>query len=122
MHRARFKKKVKSLLHKARESAFLAINVYNNPSTVFRSSGYVVLMNIAWTSLLHAIFERDRIKYYYKDSQDRRRYVLIDGERKSWDLSKCSKEYFKNGDNPIYQNIQFFIGIKLSRINSVIFS
>lgn len=112
MHGTRFKKKVKSLLHKARESAFLAINVYNNPSTVFRSSGYVVLMNVAWTSLFHAIFERDGIKYYYKDSQDRRRYVLIDGERKSWDLSKCSKEYFKDGDNPLYQNIQFFIGIR----------
>ena len=62
----RLSKKVKSLLQKSRESALLAVEVYNKPNTTFRSGGYIVLMIIAWTSLFHAIFERQKIKYFYK--------------------------------------------------------
>jgi len=109
----RQKKIVRTLIEKARESSILAVNVYNNPSAVFRSGAFIVLMNIAWTSLFQAVFERDHIKYYYKDPGDKRRYIRIDGEPKSWDLSKCSKEYFKDDpNNPVYQNIQFFVGLR----------
>lgn len=108
----RLKKKARLLLEKSRESAILAVTVYNNPGTTFRSSGFIVLMNIAWTSLFHAIFERDRISYFYKDPKDRRRYLRIDGEFKAWELSKCAREYFNGANGPVYQNIQFFIGIR----------
>jgi hypothetical protein len=104
--------KVKSLVKKSRESASLAVNVYNNPAAIFKTSGFIVLMNIAWTSLFHAIFERDKTRYFYKDPKDRRRYIRIDGEPKTWELSKCSSEYFKDGNNATYQNIQFFVGIR----------
>lgn len=109
---SRQKNKVSSLLNKSRESAILAINIYNNPSTVFRSGGFIVLMHIAWTSLFHAIFEKKGIRYYHKDPKDRRRYLRIDGELKAWELSRCAKEYFKNEMNPKYQNICFFIGLR----------
>jgi hypothetical protein len=112
MAKKRIGKRIRTLLKKARESSILAVNVYNNPTTVFRSSAYIVLMNIAWTSLFHAIFEKNNIKYFYKDPNDKRKYIRIDGERKTWDLSKCSKEYFRDGDNPIYKNIQFFVEIR----------
>ena len=49
---------VKQMLSKARESALLAVEVYNKPATKFKSGGYVVLMTIAWTSLFHAVFIR----------------------------------------------------------------
>jgi len=106
------RKRVKALLDKARESAMLAVNIYNSPGTVFRSSAFIVLMNIAWTSLMHAIFERDKIKYFYKDSRDKRKYIIIDGDRKAWELSTCAEYYFKDKNNPVFQNIRFFIGLR----------
>lgn len=42
---------LKSCLAKALDSALLAIETYNKPAIKFRSGGYIVLMNIAWTSL-----------------------------------------------------------------------
>lgn len=37
---------VKQMLNKARESALLAVEVYNKTATKFKSGGYVVLMSI----------------------------------------------------------------------------
>jgi len=59
--RPRFGQKIDSLLDKARESSLLAVQAYNNPLTTFRTSAYLVLMNIAFTALFHAIFERDQV-------------------------------------------------------------
>lgn len=47
---------VKSCLDKALDSALLAVETYNKPAVKFKSGGYIVLMCIAWTSLLHGIF------------------------------------------------------------------
>lgn len=109
---ARMKKKVSMLLKKARESSILAVNVYNNPGTVFRSNGYIVLMTIAWTSLFHAIFERDNVKYFYKDKEDKRKYAYLDGEKKAWELKSCLKQYFRDINNATRKNIEFMIGIR----------
>jgi len=112
MKRTRLRKNIKNLLEKAREASILAVNVYNNPVTVFRTSAYIVLMNIAWTSLLHAIYEMRGVKYYYKNPKDRRKYIRVEGDPKTWDLIKCASEYFKDGDNPMYINIKFFVGLR----------
>jgi len=61
-----FPNNVKQCLEKSRDSALLAIETYNKPAIKFRSGGYVVLMVIAWTSLFHAIFYRNKIKPYRK--------------------------------------------------------
>lgn len=108
----RLRVKVKSLLNKARDSAFLAVSVYNNPTTVFRTYGFIVLMNIAWTSLFHAIFERNRVRYYYRDRTDRRRYERIEGDYKAWDLPKSAAVYFGDRHEPIRKNIEFFVGLR----------
>ena len=47
----------------------LAVDVYNKPATSFKSGAYIVLMVIAWTSLLHAIFERRKTPYFYRNPQ-----------------------------------------------------
>ena len=49
---------VREGLDKARDSALLAVEVYNKPAVKFKSGGYITLMIIAWTSLFHAIFFR----------------------------------------------------------------
>lgn len=69
------------------------------------------MMNIAWTSLFHAIFEKKGIKYFYRQ-ENSSRYVYLDDQRKAWDLSKCINEYFGGNDVPEMQNLKFFIGLR----------
>lgn len=44
---------VKQMLNKARESALLAVEVYNKPATKFKYGGYVVLMSIGLLRCCH---------------------------------------------------------------------
>lgn len=102
---------IKQLLKKAKESALLAVEIYNKPRTAFRSGGYIVFMAIAWISLFQAIFERNKIKYFYKKNNGRY-YDRIDGDKKSWDLSKSIEEYYKGQNNPVKENLKFFITLR----------
>jgi hypothetical protein len=71
-------------------------------------------MTIAYTSLFHAIFEKNKVKYYYKERSSNK-YIIIDGEHKAWELSDCLKEYFKNCGKeilPVRKNIEFFIPLR----------
>ena len=71
-------------------------------------------MSIAYTSLFHSVFEKSRIKYYYKIEKSKR-YQRVDGEYKAWELGECVKEYFKNKQNgflPIQKNIELFIPLR----------
>jgi len=102
---------VKINLQKARESALLAVDIYNKPATSFRSCGYVVMMVIAWTSLLHAIFKRNKINYYYR-KKDSDRYEYVDGEKKAWNLETSIGKYIENGNDPVLKNIEFFIHLR----------
>lgn len=96
------KVKTQSLLAKSRDSALLAVEIYNKPRTAFKSSGYIVLMNIAWTSLLHAIFEQNNTPYYYKKG---RRYIYKDGDKATFELEKSIPLYFTNTDKAIVNNL-----------------
>ncbi|HAT9142573.1 TPA: DUF3644 domain-containing protein, partial [Legionella pneumophila subsp. pneumophila] len=46
------------LIKKSQEAALAAIQLYNNPLITFKSESFIVLMNIAWTYLLHAYFRK----------------------------------------------------------------
>ena len=46
---------VEEFVVKARDSAILAIDIYNRPIVSFRSQGYIVMMVIAWTALFHSL-------------------------------------------------------------------
>lgn len=107
----RLPRKVKELIEKSRECAILSVDIYNKPATKFRSYGFIVLINIAWTSLFHAIFERLGIKYFYKKNNSNR-YIRVDGQKKAWVLNKCINEYFKDLNSPMRENLRFFIGIR----------
>ena len=102
--------KVRNMLEKAKESAMLAIEVYNKPATKFRSGGYIVLMCIAWTSLFHAYFYREKIKPIYKDKNGR--FKRVNGELFYWELQECVKKYFKTENSAIRKNIEFFIPLR----------
>jgi hypothetical protein len=99
---------VKAALEKARDSAVLAVEVYNKPAVKFKSGGYITLMVIAWTSLFHAIFFNRKTKPYYRKSN--RRFVKIDGDLKHWELDECLRQYYATATNePVRKNLEFFI-------------
>jgi len=99
----------KGLIDKAQDSAIQAVATYNDPRSSFRTGNFIVLMCIAWTSMLHAYFETKKIKYYYK--QPNGRYVKVDGEKKSWDLSRCIEEIFDEHD-PVRVNLELFTKLR----------
>lgn len=107
---SRVKVKAGKLLEKSRDSALLAVEIYNKPRTAFRSSGYIVMMSIAWTSLLHAIFEKRNIPYFYK--KNKVRYQTVDGERRAWDLAESARKYFTDPNSPERKNIEFFVKLR----------
>lgn len=100
---------VEGLVEKAKESAILAIDIYNRPMTSFRSQGFIVMMIIAWTSLLHSIFEYENIDYYYYE--DYGKIKIIDGDKKAWELTECIKN---SGfiSHAIKENLKFFIQLR----------
>lgn len=100
--------KVQLSLSKALDSALLAVETYNKPAVKFKSGGYIVLMCIAWTSLLHAIFYKKKIKPIYKEKG---RFKKINGEIQYWELKTCSAKYF-DSNNPIRKNLEFFIPLR----------
>jgi len=116
---------VKQLLQKAKDSALLAVEFYNKPVVSFKSEGYITMMCIAWTSLLHACFFKNKIKPYYRKKSSgskRPRFeqiieTLPGGqkvkENRWWELQECVKQYFKDDNNsPIRKNLEFFIPLR----------
>ena len=103
------KGKTKSILESSIDSALLAVEIYNKPRTVFRVENYISLMVMAWTRLFHAYFNNTiGDKYYYKKNKH---YVLVDGERKTWELSECMKKYNQLNE-ATEKNLRFFINLR----------
>jgi hypothetical protein len=105
-------KVVATHLEKAKESALLAVEVYNKPGTKFRSGGYIVLICIAWTSLFHAIFFKRKSKPFYRMKEKPTRFQKVDGDYKAWELATCIDEYFGGQHSPVRENLRFLIGLR----------
>ena len=104
------KGKTKTILESSINSALLAVEVYNKPRTSFRSEAFISLMIISWTRLFHAHFNHTiGNKYYYKKKSGR--YEIIDGEKKTWELSTCIRKY-GNLSEPVRKNLEFFIKLR----------
>ena len=104
------KGKTKTILESSLNSALLAVEIYNKPRITFRCEAFISLMIIAWTRLFHAHFNNTiGNKYYYKKLNGR--YEIIDGEKKTWQLSTCIKEY-SNLKSSVLSNLEFFIKLR----------
>ncbi len=101
---------VEGLVLKAKESSLLALDIYNRPTAIFKSEGFIVLIIIAWTSLLHAIFQKNKKCYFHTEEDGSPK--MVDNEEKAWELSKCLKEYYLSDNNPIRKNLEFLIGLR----------
>lgn len=98
------------LLEKAKEFALLAVSTYNNPFTHYKTYGFIVNIVIAYTSLFHAIFEKKGVDYRYLDGSGNP--VMIDGDTKAWELSKCCRYYWQNTGAAEVANIEFLVGLR----------
>jgi hypothetical protein len=96
-------------LSRAKDEALFACDLYNERRREPNLEAFVVHMQIAWLNLLTAIFERDGVDYFYRQG---RRYVLVDGERKCWDVTKCIKAYLTIESDPVRTNVLFFVGLR----------
>ena len=107
-------REVLSTLAKARESALLAVGIYNRPGTEFRSGGYIVLMVIAWTALFHAIFLKMGLKPFHVKLRRGKyiRYEKVDGDNKAWELAECVRQFYGNKNTPARKNLEFFVGLR----------
>lgn len=65
-------------------------------------------MQIAWTYLLHAQFERDKTDYWYRDANTNRRTRRL----QAFELARCIKQVFPNHEHPVRRNVEFFIGFR----------
>ena len=86
--------RAEGLVIKAREAALAAVQNYNNPTAVFRSGNYIILMMIAFTALFHAIYERDGVDYEEKEangsSKIRKGFPML------WDARYSAQYYAEN--------------------------
>ena len=102
--------RVKDALDKSRDSALLAVEVYNKPAVKFKSGGFITLMVIAWTALFHAIFYKRKRKPFRKEHG---RFVKIENDFKHWELGECLSQYYKTDTgNPVRKNLEFFIPLR----------
>jgi len=67
-------------------------------------------MVIAWTSLFHAIFFKNKRKPFCKEHG---RFVRIENDLKHWELGECLRQYFQTDTvNPVRKNLEFFIPLR----------
>lgn len=97
--------RTEELVCKSRESALLAVQVYNNPLLGFRTPSFVVHMIIAFTSLFHATFEEEGIDYSYKPREGTKAERL-------WDISECIRQYWKDESGPARKNLELFVELR----------
>ncbi|HSW62963.1 MAG TPA: DUF3644 domain-containing protein [Dissulfurispiraceae bacterium] len=102
------------LVTKSREAALAAVQIFNSPLISFRSEIFIVLMNIAWTYLLHAYYRKNAVEYRYFEQNGARRMFkkTKNGACKHWELDQCLNSSISPIDNNSANNLRFLIGIR----------
>lgn len=102
------------LLSKSEEAALTAIKIFNDPLIRFKSESYIVLMNIAWTYLLHAFYRSKGIDYRYYTQTGKRKYYdkTKRGAHKYWELERCLNDSACILDADTKNNLRFLIGLR----------
>jgi hypothetical protein len=102
------------LVTKSREAALAAVQIFNSPLITFKSEIFIVLMNIAWTYLLHAYYRKEGIEYRYFEMKNNKRYFdkTKFGAHKFWELERCLNEKKSPIDGDAANNLRFLIGIR----------
>lgn len=102
------------LLSKSEEAALTAVKVFNDPLVKFKSETFIVLMNIAWTYLLHAFYRSNGVDYrYFRLNGKRKKYDRTSkGAYKYWELERCLNDENCTIDRNTKNNLKFLIGLR----------
>ncbi|MDD3436190.1 MAG: DUF3644 domain-containing protein [Candidatus Gastranaerophilales bacterium] len=104
------------LLKKSQEAALSAVCIFNNPNIEFKSESFIVLMNIAWTYLMHAYYRKNNIDYRYYTTKGQTKRKFYDktkrGAYKYWELERCLNDKKSPIDKATKDNLIFLIGIR----------
>jgi hypothetical protein len=102
------------LVTKSREAALAAVQIFNSPLITFKSEIFIVLMNIAWTYLLHAHYRKLRIEYrYFTKTAKRRAFDKTKaGAQKYWELERCLNDHNSPIEKDTSNNLRFLIGVR----------
>lgn len=102
------------LIHKSREAALAAVQIFNNPQITFKSEMFIVLMNIAWTYMLHSYYRQHGVEYrYFKQKGKNRRFDrTAKGAYKYWELERCLNENTCPVEKDASNNLRFLIGLR----------
>jgi len=86
------------------------VQIFNSPLLTFKSEIFIVLMNIAWTYLLHAHYRRQKVEYrYFKEKNGRRFFTKTkSGANKHWELAQCLDYSGSPIDSDTGNNLRFF--------------
>lgn len=96
----------------SREEALNAVEFYNRPAGRRSLEAFLVHMHIAWTYALQAEFLRDGVDYFYRQDKNPKRYVKIDGERKTWELDRCVKQRWPDASDPVRINLELTVRLR----------
>jgi hypothetical protein len=104
----------RELIAKSREAALAAVQIFNNPQITFKSEVFIVLMNIAWTYLLHAYYRTKGVEHRYFEQKGIYRHFdrTKAGAYKYWELERCLNEASSPVDRDSANNLRFLIGLR----------
>ena len=102
------------LLRKSNEAALAAVQIFNSPTLSFKSEIYIVLMNIAWTYLLHAYYRKSKVEYrYFQQGNKNRKFDRTKhGAFRFWELERCLNCDQSPVDKNTANNLRFLIGLR----------
>ena len=96
----------------SREEALNAVEFYNRPAGRRSLEAFLVHMHIAWLYVVQAEFLRDGVDYFYRQDKNPKRYVKIDGERKTWELDRCVKQRWPDASDPVRNNLELTVRLR----------
>jgi hypothetical protein len=88
------------------------LGLYNDAAEARGFEGFAVHMHLAWLYLLQAAFVRDGVDFRYRDRDNPRRFIKVDGEYKCWELARCVEERWPDPAEPVRNNLDFFIRLR----------
>jgi len=100
----------KTSLEASQQEAQLAADLYNQSGHAGRRlEGFFIHMHLAWLYLFIAKHQRNRLPFFYRLPTGR--YERVDGERKTWDLTKFAKEEWA-ANEPVRRNLELTIALR----------
>ena len=99
------------LVAKARESALAALRAFNDPSSGYRTEQFILLMVIAWNSLIQAILERDKVDYFDRDADGEIR--TVEGRQRVLDTDELIDLAGEERLHPsVAENLRYFLRLR----------